>query len=245
DIVPIDGGEPTTISTGGGGGHQVDWLADGRIRLIENDGKLVRWFDPGGGATTSRPISYCILAATLDDPDALLCGGGGGKTGYLVDGQTSGQTRPLRSADPYRSAIVGSHCRVIDGGDLAYISFGGDLLAAPVDLATGVVGKSVRLITGVARRNYTGAGTYALSATGTLVYAQGENEALGYLVTADNAGLDTLDVGREPFLRWNLSPDGRQLAAVVEALDGDELRIYDLETGRNVVFARHPEIRQP
>ncbi|MGE0347559.1 MAG: protein kinase [Gemmatimonadales bacterium] len=245
DIVPIDGGEPTTISTGGGGGHQVDWLADGRIRLIENDGKLVRWFDPGGGATTSRPISYCILAATLDDPDALLCGGGGEKTGYLVDVQTSGQTRPLRSADPDRSAIVGSHFRVIDGGYLVYLSFGGDLLAAPVDLATGVVGKSVRLITGVARRNYTGAGTYALSATGTLVYAQGENEALGYLVTADNAGLDTLDVGREPFLRWNLSPDGRQLAAVVEALDGDELRIYDLETGRNVVFARHPEIRQP
>jgi Tol biopolymer transport system component len=77
------------------------------------------------------------------------------------------------------------------------------------------------------------------------VYAQGENEALGHLVRAGASGLDTLDVGRAPFLRWNLSPDGQRLAAVIEGLDGDELHIYELGTGRNVVFARHPEIRQP
>ncbi|MDX2207828.1 MAG: protein kinase [Gemmatimonadales bacterium] len=245
EVVPLDGGEAVRISEGSGGGNQVAWLADGRIRMIENDGKLVKWFDPGGGTATSRPIMYCILASAVEDSDALLCGGGGEKTAYMVSVEDSSLMRALRTAGPAPGPVVGSHFRIVDERDLIYLSIGGDLLAAPVDPGTGVVGKSVRMITGLARRSYTGAGAYGLSATGTLVYAQGENEALGYLVQAGDAGMDTVDVGRAPFLRWNLSPDGQRLAAVVEALDGDELRIYDLATGRHVVLARHPEIRQP
>lgn len=42
-----------------------------------------------------------------------------------------------------------------------------------------------------------------------------------------------------------MSPDGRRLAAVVDGLEGMELRIYDLSTGEHLLLARAPEIRQP
>ena len=46
----------------------LQWLSDGRLLLIEGDGKDARWIDPDGGPTTARGISYCIMAAPLPDP---------------------------------------------------------------------------------------------------------------------------------------------------------------------------------
>ena len=244
DIISLDGGKVTTLARGSGIPDQLEWLADGRVLLIENDGKQGRWFDPGGGATTTRGLSYCIMAFPLADPEQMLCGGGGDMQAMRIQLSDSVGSTPLWTGTD-SGAVNGSHFRVVDDRYLTYISMGGDLLAAPVDLATGRVGKSVRLETGLGRRNYTGAGTYAISATGTLVYAQGANEAVGSLVRAGPEGLDTLPVGTAPFLRWNISPDGTQLAVVVESLEGEQLRIYDLDRGRHVVMAEYQRIRQP
>ena len=59
------------------------------------------------------------------------------------------------------------------------------------------------------------------------------------------AGIDTLPVGREAFLTFEYSPDGRRLAAVVEGLEGMELRIYDLASGRYQAWIRRPYITHP
>src|SRR5205814_561867 len=73
----------------------------------------------------------------------------------------------------------------------------------------------------------------------------GINEAIGHLVRADGRTMDTLRVGREAFLQFAMSPDGRRLAAVVQRLDGQELRLYDLQTGEHTVWIKRATLRQP
>jgi hypothetical protein len=126
-----------------------------------------------------------------------------------------------------------------------YVSLAGDLLAAAVDLTTGRVGRAVRMATRLARHESTGTGAYAVSASGTLIYAQGDDRNIGNLVHLSQAGIDTLPVGREAFLTYEYSPDARRLAAVVQGLEGTELRIYDLSTGRYLTWIRRPTITHP
>ena len=243
EVMPVGGGATTILGTSTADA-EVRWLDDGRVVTIEADGKRIRWFDPAGGAAASTGLAYCIMPTVLDAPNALLCGGGGDKRIHRVDIRDSLRATYLWSG-PDSAPVIGSNPRVIDKRYLLYVSLGGDLLGAPLDLATGRVGRPVRLISGLGRREYTGAGTYDVAASGTLVYGQGADHAVGQLVAVGDSGLDTLPLGREVFLRMGFAPDGRRLAAVVEGREGQELRIYDLRTGQFVVWVRRAEIRQP
>jgi hypothetical protein len=98
---------------------------------------------------------------------------------------------------------------------------------------------------GLGRFDYTGAGSFAIAPSGTLVYAHGDNRALGHLVRMDGASVDTLPVGREAFLRFAFESSGRRLAAVVEGLDGQELRTYDLARGRYERWGPRTHVGQP
>jgi len=101
------------------------------------------------------------------------------------------------------------------------------------------------MLSGLNRQAYTGRGGYELSPAGTLVYALGGDNAIGHMVRTAGQGLDTLPIGREAFLRFSVSPDGRRLAAVVEVLEGEQLRIYDLASGAHQVLWRGLAIGQP
>jgi dipeptidyl aminopeptidase/acylaminoacyl peptidase len=107
------------------------------------------------------------------------------------------------------------------------------------------VGRAVRMASGLGLACFTVDGNYALAASGSMVYAQGENRSVGHLVHVSNAGMDTLPVGREAFLTFEYSPDGSRLAAVVEGPEGMELRIYDLSSGRYRTWIRAPTISHP
>ena len=141
--------------------------------------------------------------------------------------------------------IFGSHFRLVDGRYLVYLSMDGALLAAPVDVATRRVGRSVRLVDGIALREYYGAGAYDLSSSGTLVYAQGVNHAVGNVVAIGEHSVDTLNVGRDAFELFAFSPDGTRLAAVVSVTDGEEIRVYDLRTGEHIVWTKASFLSQP
>ena len=244
EVMPVSGGRATTLGRLNSYAD-IEWLDDGRILTVEGDGRVARWFDPGGGPATSLNVIYCILPAPLPDRNRLLCGGGGRKHGYVLDVRDTLDFESLWTSGADSGLVFGSNFRLVDERYLTYMSNGGDLLAASIDLATGRVGRPIRMATGLGLRDYTGAGTYAVSRSGALVYALGTNQAVGDLVRTDGRSLDTLPVGREAFLRFSVSPDGRRLAAVVEVLEGEELRIYDLESGKHVVWVRRPQVRQP
>ncbi len=246
EVVPIEGGATTTLGNGTGATN-VQWLDDGRIQLVEGDGNHMRWIDPGGGPTVEQQVQYCITPFHLPDPDRFLCGGGGRKWAAVMElrDTTTGATTWLWTDAPDSTLVYGSHFRVIDERYLVYLSMGGDLLAAPVDLAEGRVGRSVRLVTGVDRSAYFGAGSYAVSRSGTLVHAPGPNRAVGALVATDGVSYDTLNVERGAFNLFAVSPDGRRLATVAAGLEGEELRVYDLDSGEHLTMMRRPKIRQP
>ena len=244
EVIPLAGG-PAAILGQGVGEANLQWLDDGRLQTLEGDGNRVRWVDPGSGSIVSQRIAGCNLPSYLPARREFLCGGGQ-LWAWLVDLRDSVRARgPLWQRSPDSAHVFGSDFHVVDGKYLVYLSIGGDLLAAPVDFSTGRVGRSVRTITGVGRSAFFGAGTFALSDAGTLVYARGANHAVGNLVATDGTATDTLPVGREAFQLFAASPDRRHLAAVVDGLQGQELRVYDLATGEPAVITRNVRIRQP
>jgi eukaryotic-like serine/threonine-protein kinase len=244
EVIPVDGG-PAVVIGRSRASNSLQWQVGGRILLTEGDGLRAQSFDPAGGPSTDVAIKYCIDPAPMPDHTLLMCGGGGdmmAEWSSLADSTSRGY---FRTTGRDSSLVFGSTFRIVDAKYMVWLSTAGDLLAATVDVATKRVGRPVRMLTGLARGSYSGAGSYALSATGTLVYADGINEAVGHLVRADGRTMDTLRVGREAFLQFAMSPDGRRLAAVVQRLDGQELRLYDLQTGEHTVWIKRATLRQP
>lgn len=66
-----------------------------------------------------------------------------------------------------------------------------------MDLETGRVGRAVRMAADIGLADFTGNGSYAISASDTMVYAQRDNRAVGHLVHLTDRGIDTLPVGRD------------------------------------------------
>lgn len=97
----------------------------------------------------------------------------------------------------------------------------------------GTVGAAALVLSGVRRENTMHAGQFAVSANGVLVYAPGNNDAHGELVAARSDGTaERLLAEPAPVVRWDVTPDGRMLAAVQELAAGDQLRITDRRAGR-------------
>jgi hypothetical protein len=107
------------------------------------------------------------------------------------------------------------------------------------DVDSLLVGQSVPLVPSVRRSNYAGAGQYDITDDGTLVYVPGINAGVGRLVQVRRDGrLVPLPLPEAAFLRFTPSPDGLRLAAVVEGVQQQELRVYDLRTGAYDTHAR-------
>jgi serine/threonine-protein kinase len=253
EVIPVSGGNAATLGQGNSGA-MLQWLADGRILLAEGDGTRARWIDPSSGTATTRAITYCVLPSLIPRTNAFLCGGGGENVAYRVDPTDNG-TKPgtgdigehgqtLRRAGSDSSLVFGTDFRVVADRYVTYM-LQGDLMAASFDAATGRIGRPARMQAGIGRTAYYGAGTYAVSASGTLVYAEGRVHAVGYLVRASERALDTLPVPADAYMTFATEPGGRRLAAVVEGREGQELRIYDLVSGKSVVWVRRPFMTAP
>jgi serine/threonine-protein kinase len=233
--VPVGGGPSTTISDVNAP-HLGEWRDNGEIVLPDNDGRLLRYIDAGGGELRTVDIPYCVNATLLDDDERILCGGGGIKFGFVVDLSGSGDQSLLSYPSPGGEAgtpLRGSDLRLIDERYLVYVSTEGDLRATTVDLESLTVGRSVTLLAGVATTSYAGQGQFDIAGDGTLVYVPGPSANRGRLVKVDSDGLtQDLPVPEAAYLRFDVSPDGRRLASAVDGLNGQELKIYDLVTGR-------------
>jgi hypothetical protein len=118
-------------------------------------------------------------------------------------------------------------------------------MAASFDPANGRIGRPVRMQSGIGQSAYYAAGTYALSSSGTLVYAEGHVHAVGSLVRESERSIDTLPVPPDAYITFATEPGGRRLAAVVDGREGQELRIYDLASGKSALWVRRAFITAP
>ena len=131
-----------------------------------------------------------------------------------------------------------SDARYVPTGHLVFLRLG-QLFAAPFDLQSLQVGKELPVLDDAiaqaltAAQNQTGAGQFAISATGTLAYISGPivDYPEAVLVTVDRAGRVTpLDAPvRRYHWRVSVSPVARRLAVVVRNVTEAGIWLYDLD----------------
>jgi serine/threonine-protein kinase len=229
-VVPVSGG-PAEIIADGLTPASVQWLSDSQLFFGDDDFTMLRWVDIETSEAEVRELQ-CSIPFSISD-NAVLCGGGGLLQAYVLD-VSNGTSHYVKhrggSPTGNEGYLRGSDFRLVDDSYVTYMSVDGNLRAAPFDLETLEAGRPVTLVTGIRRQAYTGSGQYSVGSDGTLVYAEGVNGDVGNLVALSQDGrLEPLVAEPAMFLRWGMSPGGEKLAAVVEAVGGQELRVYDLE----------------
>ena len=214
--------------------HILPLLASGRLFFSDDDGRTLRFIDPGTGAGRSMPMSYCVMPVLLSETD-VLCAGGANKYAAVVTMSVPSQRRFVRRASTTAGTplLLGADFRVIDDRYVVYMGLDGTISATKfTNRDSLLVGRSVSLVSLVRRTAYTGGGQFDLTRDGALVYVPGVNAEVGRLVRRPSSGnAMPLPVDPAAFLRFTPSPDGVRLAAVVEGIERQELWLYDSRTG--------------
>jgi serine/threonine-protein kinase len=234
--VPVDGGPANTIAEVGlPWGAQ--WVSRDRI-LVAQTRTLLQWIDPATGVVTSEKSlqEQCALPSVLTDIEYVLCHSPSTYLAQIVgvedDTSQSLKLRPTSRTDSIAVPLFGTNLRWLDEGYVSYVSVDGNLRVVPVDPRTGRVGRSTTVFSGFRREGTSGAGQYVVTPSGTMVYAPGDNAEVGRLVKKRASGsLEVLPFEAAAFLRFDLTAEGRQLAAVVQGLSGQELWVYDMAGG--------------
>jgi hypothetical protein len=244
-VVPVSGGV-TEIVVEALSPSNPQWISDSRLFFSDEDDTRLRWADVETGENETRDLQ-CSNPDWISEAQ-VLCGGGGFQQAHVLD-VSDGTTHyvRLRGVSGSGGFLRGADFKFRDGGYLTYMSIDGNLRAVPFDLETFEAGRPVTLVPGVRRQPFSGAGQYSVGADGTLVYAEGVNGDVGDLVVWDEDG-GVVSLLPEPdfFLRWSFSPEGDELAVVVEATGGQELQVYDLAGGpRQVLWASDKFLNEP
>jgi serine/threonine-protein kinase len=243
-VLPVGGGEPRRLLDGKSI-MAMDWLSNQQLFAADADGNRMNWLDPEGGTVRSKRIPRCVFGQWIPELKQLICSYN--RTATLLDPEAGGRWNILTSLSGGAAgpALVGSAFRLIDKRYLVYLGMDGSLMAAAYDPVRHQVLRSVALVTGV-RREAIGEAQYDLSGDGTLLYAPGVDATLGRMVSLHSGGTpQPLPVETADFQRYDLSRDRRWLAAVVQATDGMELRIYDLRNGQRYAWLTREVLRHP
>jgi hypothetical protein len=129
--------------------------------------------------------------------------------------------RPLGGLNPI---VVGAH--------VVFADVDGSLLAAPYDRESKTVGARRIVQRGLRRSSWGALGHLGVSRDGDLVYVPGSNGGVGQFVAAQPGGATrVLPIPAKEHQNFNVSDDGRSLAATSRGVSGLELWIYDIATG--------------
>ena len=253
--VSVRGGQPQTLTSATFGGG-FSWVTDETIiygtggatvgrslfRISANGGTPEDLVEPEPGTGHVRP-------EVLPGGDAVLFvikpGDGGG--GPASDGRIAVLSL---ETDDIRNLVEGAHTpRYAPTGHILFVR-SGDLWAVPFDAERlETTGPEVPVVHGVAQDGVRGGAAYAISSDGMLVYAPGDDAALGgrTLVWVDREGREeALAVEQRGYMHPQLSPDGQRVAVV--DLDGTnpDLWIIDLMRGTSGRITFNPgEDRAP
>ncbi len=221
----------------------IDWTSNSQFVTIDKDGYRFNRFDPSTGATRSSTIDRCVFGVWLPGSQEVLCSFNG--IAQTVEPESNTVTT-IRIANPDGSPGVpanGSAFRVIDGRYLLWLATDGNLVGATYDPKRHLAGAPTRLVSGI-RREALGEGQYDISASGTLVFAPGLDATIGRLVRFHpGQPVQPIPIENADYQRYDLSRDGRWLAAVTPGADGLELRIHDLQNGQRSTWLHAEAIR--
>ena len=245
--VPTAGGPPFTIcDTPPGSIWGASWAEDGTIFFASRTG-ISRVSAAGGTpSTVTQPDGKRhLLPHPLPRGNALLitqlssvdhAASQWEKANVILHSMADGQQRVILSG--------AADARYVDTGHLVYMKTG-TLMAVPFNLQSlELTGAPMALIEGVMQAvnapnlaDETGAGQYAVSDSGTLVYAGGGigpvfHRSLVW-VGRDGTAQPVATAPAGPFLNPRLSPDGRRIAVSVRqgATRASDLWVYDAERG--------------
>jgi len=239
----LAGGTPVTIATVPGGGNGT-WTDDGRI-VYSAGGAL--WTVPAGGGEpvlavapdTARQEQALVRPAALPGGSAVLVtasrGFSTGATDLVrVDLETGART--LVVAD---HALQGAYA----AGYLVYALDDGSLMTAPFNPRKGVITGPLTTVIDNVRISFREAAQYAVSASGTLVYA---TEEPAQLVLVTHAGTTTSVLPQAgEYHHPRLSPDGRRMVMDISQPSGRDVWVYDFEQGTLVRVSFERDANDP
>jgi eukaryotic-like serine/threonine-protein kinase len=221
----------------------ASWTNDGRLLVAAREGMQPGWVPATGGRlqlVEPRPETWWRFPQVLPDGKWVLHSGNDGALylSELASGKAFAITRegvtPRAATDESR-LIFGRRPLYVSTGHIVYMSAAdGALVAIPFD-ADGrrVLGPPMPVLEGIRQEAETGAGQFAITDDGTLVYASGNNAGISALVWVDARGrLDSLPFPRAEYGAFDLSRDGKRIVIRVVPPSGKgELRVLDLERG--------------
>jgi serine/threonine-protein kinase len=222
------GGSPLTVCDAPEVGRGATWGPDGTIVFDPGNSGLVRVAADGGTpepitshdpAMDRRDLSWPHL---LPDGRALLATAGLDEHAELVMLTfETGRWRTLGRG--FQAQYVGSGHLVFHAPEARE----GEIRAASFDLQTlSLVGTPISVLDGVFRSENSGGAYFAVSASGTMVFARGGHART--LVRMDRNGRRTpLLEERRGFRFPRLSPDGRQVAITIDPRPS-QVWVYDL-----------------
>jgi eukaryotic-like serine/threonine-protein kinase len=230
--LPLDGGSPVTVCPTPPVSRGGSWADDDTIYFTPDFTSGVHRVNAAGGrpqAVTAPDLvakeSNHLFPEALPGGDVLLFtvwkgGTFGASSTWAFSTRTGKRTLVIEGA---------SEARYLPQGYLVFAQ-AGTLLAAPFDVKTlALVGAATPVVDGVWNDPATGTAHYAVSHTGTLVYASGQyTVARSRIAWVDRrGGVEFLPCEPGLYSEPKLSPDGRRLA--VQLLN--DIWVYDFGTG--------------
>jgi serine/threonine-protein kinase len=225
-----------------GAGDSIVFSGDGDLQQVSAQGGDPKVLLKGDSATSS----YYSTPEFLPDGKTLLL------TQTHAGGWDAAEVAMLTPGGKPRVLLKGgANPRYVAAGYLLYLRRGA-LIAAPFDLhRLEITGAAVPLLDGVMQAVdepndalESGLGQFAVSRTGTLVYASGGTfpRAKASLIRLDRSGAMTeLNPKRAETYGLRISPDGRRVvSSVISAANRaqSDVEIYDLERGTSTLFTR-------
>jgi serine/threonine-protein kinase len=217
--VPVAGGPATRVCSIEGGPEGISWGPDGRIYFATADPSTGLWAVPAAGGeprmlTTPDKASGeadHLFPSALPDGRSLL---------FTITADQSEQDRiwllDLSTLEKRPLEIRGTQPTYVESGHIVYRD-GQSLRAVPFDATRGtVLGASfaidepIELVDGAVP-------DFAVSRTGTLIYARDVTRPLRSLVWVDRSGREEPVAGAplRAFGSVRLSPDGRRIATEI------------------------------
>ena len=234
--VAVDGSAPAADVAEVASPWGTMWAGQDELLVAAEQGNRSEWIRMSDGAK-SRIGGPCGFPEPVPGTSNLLCHSSGveqwtrvvalAADGSVPMSRTAGRVlgdsvRPLPGAN---SLIIGDHIVLVDGD--------GNLEAAPYDQTTGAVGARSIVQRGLRRSLFQLTAHFAVTQAGDLVFVPGSNGAIGQFVAMQPGGAArVLPVPAKEHLNFTVSADGHWIAVTSRGVDGDELWIYDPETGQ-------------